>query len=72
MSYCTLYEHACKNVGYEHAHIFIEKYFQVLIHAILYTTILRKNTIRSISLCISALKDSIEIYFIFFRVVLYF
>ncbi len=31
-----------KNIEYEHAHIFIEKYFKVLLHVILYNTILRK------------------------------
>ncbi len=42
MSYWPWYEHACKNLEYEHAHIFIEKYFKVLLHVILYNTILRK------------------------------
>jgi hypothetical protein len=42
MIYLTLYEHACKYLEYEHAQIIIEKYVNVLIHVILYNTILRK------------------------------
>jgi hypothetical protein len=45
-----------KKLEYEHAHIFIEKYFMILLHVILYNTISRKYD-----------EDSQEIYFIFFE-----
>jgi hypothetical protein len=68
MSYWPWYEYAWRNLKYEHAHKFIEKYFKILLYEM--CTIQYREKYDKVNFI--GLEDSLEIYFIFFWALLYF